>query len=121
MRDWLAVLIGGMVGGGLRYEFSQWWGSVPATTLVNLVGAFALAWLTTALINRHSAPQWLTLGLGTGMIGAFTTFSTLMVTSVTSGRQSLFDGFLIICINLLGGLIYAGLGYWLGGRHVIGG
>lgn len=55
MRDWLAVLIGGMVGGGLRYEFSQWWGSVPATTLVNLVGAFALAWLTTALINRHSA------------------------------------------------------------------
>ena len=56
MRDWLAVLIGGMVGGGLRYEFSQWWGSVPATTLVNLVGAFALAWLTTDLINRHSAP-----------------------------------------------------------------
>lgn len=52
------------------------------------------------------------------MIGAFTTFSTLMV---TTGRQSLFDGFLIIFINLLGGLICAGLGYWLGGRHVIGG
>ncbi|WP_040467990.1 fluoride efflux transporter FluC [Limosilactobacillus gastricus] len=119
MKDWLAVLIGGMVGGGLRYELSQWWGSIPATTMVNLVGSLALAWLTTALINCHSAPQWLNLGIGTGMIGAFTTFSSLMMNAVISGQQSALYGLIIIFINMVGGLICAGCGYWLGGHHVV--
>lgn len=79
------VLVGGMLGATTRYGVKQWvvdpswpW----ATWLVNVTGAFALALLTGWLASRGpdvGRRQSLRLLLGTGFLGAFTTYSALAV------------------------------------------
>ncbi|MCL6625288.1 MAG: CrcB family protein [Alicyclobacillus shizuokensis] len=50
--------------------------SFPLATLtINLVGSFGLG-LFYAIADKNHFPIWLRLGIGTGVIGAFTTFST---------------------------------------------
>lgn len=83
----LAVLAGGLVGTPARYAVAQ---ALPgrgdrwptATFIVNLVGAFLLGLLLEALARRGDDTGWrqlLRLGLGTGLIGSFTTYSALAV------------------------------------------
>lgn len=80
----LLVGIGGTLGALLRFQISRWVDKRPvfvdfplATLLINVSGSFVLGWLTrsAALIWPHlgSAPMLL---LGTGLCGAYTTFST---------------------------------------------
>lgn len=78
------VALGGAVGTAGRYGVAQalppsggWpWGTLTA----NLVGAFALGLLLETLLRRgEETPRrrLLRLGLGTGVLGGFTTFSAL--------------------------------------------
>lgn len=79
------VAVGGAVGAPLRYRLSQTLphepGALPAATLLaNLMGAFALGLLLAALLRRGpdtGRRRDLRLALGTGLLGAFTTFSSL--------------------------------------------
>ena len=80
------VGVGGAIGTAARYGLSQ---AIPssggwpmATFTANLLGALLLGALLETLVRRGpEAPreQRLRLGLGTGLLGGFTTFSSLAI------------------------------------------
>lgn len=107
-----AVFVGGMIGGIGRYEVGLWVNSnsLLATTVVNIVGCFLLTFNIYGLDLVIDLPNWLILGFGTGVVGAFTTFSTFALLVVQQMQQPLVaTGFLIL--NLVGGFFTALLGY----------
>jgi CrcB protein len=76
------VVVGGGIGTLARVGLSQAFptpdGSWPWVTLIeNVSGAFLLAVLLTVLTERVAARPWSRPLLGTGVLGAYTTFSTL--------------------------------------------
>ena len=77
---YLAVAIGGFVGAVLRFglaEFLGTWHGFPiATFLTNLSGSFLLGFFYTLTLERFPIHPHIRLGVGTGLVGAFTTFST---------------------------------------------
>ena len=82
-------------------------GSVPWTTLViNVVGSFVLAALTTVWIARPKTAFWLRAGLGPGLLGSFTTFSAV----VFSIDQLFRGGFHASWLAYLGLSLVLGLG-----------
>lgn len=81
MRKYVFISAGGALGALLRHwltapDMQSLWAPIPAGTLtVNLAGCFALAFfLTVSLGMLHISPH-LRLGIATGVLGAFTTFS----------------------------------------------
>jgi CrcB protein len=78
-----AVFVGGAAGTLARAELAiaiPWRGGWPwATFAVNLVGAFALGYLTTRLQERLPLSSYRRPLLGTGLCGGLTTFSTLQL------------------------------------------
>jgi CrcB protein len=77
-----AVFAGGFCGGEARYGLlllqPDETGSLPWTTLgVNVVGAFLLAVLLVVVPAVPGPRAWLRPLLGTGLLGAFTTFSAV--------------------------------------------
>lgn len=114
------LLIGlfAILGGSLRYGLSQWWAidAFPlATLLINLIGSFALSFLNQTLAHSKVLPTQLTLGIGTGFIGAFTTFSTFMSDAVKlmMNAQYFLAG-LYLVVSILFGFATAWVGYRAG-------
>lgn len=118
----LLVAAGGILGALSRYGFGM---ALPApnawplpTLLINLSGGLALGWLLEAL-SRSGPDAGLRriarLGIGSGFLGAYTTYSTLALDSVHligSGRGM--DGIWYLVASLLGGVAATTLGIWLG-------
>ena len=84
LRLLAVVALGGTAGTAMRYGLNQLLppgGGVPwATLLENVVGAFLLGVLLEALVRagrEDARRRYLRLGLGTGLLGGFTTFSAL--------------------------------------------
>ena len=80
------VFAGGMLGTLARYAVSlavPAWGDVPVATFgINVVGAFALGWLISALLRAGDDIGWrraARLFAVTGVLGGFTTYSALAV------------------------------------------
>lgn len=112
IRNIAAVAVFAFVGGLLRYLLSSSlseWGILVA----NLVGCFLLSFLTYYVIKRDLLAGWLNLGLGTGLIGAFTTFSSFATSVVNLSRSSLLIGGGYFLVSLFGGFFAALLGYLL--------
>ncbi len=112
----LMVGIGGFLGAIARYSISQILNNKPSsrfpigTLTVNLSGAFLLG----IIIGVKSDPIT-TLLLGTGFLGAFTTFSTLkleMIQLYVNNDKKTF--FIYTVMTYGGGLILAYLGYIIG-------
>ena len=81
------------------------------------VRVFLLSFITFFVIKRAKWPSWLTTGLGTGMIGALTTFSTFSFETVAFLQQgAVLIGVTYWLANLCGGLLFAALGCALGGK-----
>ena len=84
----LGVVLGAGIGGGLRYALGGWmaerWGtSFPWHTLViNVSGAFLLGVLMAVSAERSLVSPTMRLVLGVGVLGGFTTFSTLSYESI---------------------------------------
>jgi len=120
VRALVAVVVGGLVGTGLRLGIDlllpHGGGVFPlGTLLVNLVGALALG-LVVGRVWPVSA-DWLRAGLGAGLLGSFTTFSALAVSVVeltAVGAGGLAIGYL--AASLAGGLAAAAVGIRLGTR-----
>ena len=120
MLAFLAVAIGGLVGTGLRLAcdlaFPHADGEFPVETLVvNLVGAFALGWLVGGLWTRPTTPFWLKAGLGSGLLGSFTTLSAVMASLLlltAGGEAALAVGYLLA--SVVGGLGLAAAGLRIG-------
>lgn len=77
-----AVAAGGAVGtaarAGLVWLLPAQAGGLPATVFaVNVVGALALGWLVGRWERRAGGPAWQLPFFATGLLGSFTTFSTL--------------------------------------------
>lgn len=119
----LAVFAGGVLGTGLRLGAD---GLIPsesfpfATLAVNIVGSFLLA----VLVGRFwtMAPGWLRAGLGVGLLGAFTTFSAVVVAMLefARGGQTLLAG-AYLAASLVLGLAAAVAGLGLAGPRATSG
>ena len=84
------VFVGGAAGTGLRYWISAvtpHWAGVPVATFgINVAGAFLLGVLLELLAGSKLSSSWsrgLRLGIGTGGLGGFTTYSALATDTVT--------------------------------------
>jgi CrcB protein len=81
------VILAAAVGAPLRYVVDQavqqrWRGAFPAGTLtINLTGSLLLG-LLTGLAAHHGLPRQALAVLGTGLLGAYTTFSTFSYETV---------------------------------------
>lgn len=70
--------LGALARAALSGVFPVAGGAYPWTTFaVNLSGAFLLAVLLTLLASRPSTRGWAAALLGTGVLGAYTTFATV--------------------------------------------
>ncbi|WP_088839164.1 MULTISPECIES: CrcB family protein [unclassified Listeria] len=118
----LYVGIFSALGGMTRYGISLLIGgnAFPAATLtVNLVGCFLLAVVTQAVATNPKVRPELVAGLGTGFIGAFTTFSSFSVENIQLLQsEHISIAALYIGISLLGGLAFAKLGYFFSAKWV---
>jgi len=82
-----AVGVGGLLGTPVRYYLGVWFPTVaggwPVTTFtINIAGALLLGWLLEALTRLGPDTRWrqrTRLLVGTGVLGSFTTYSTLAV------------------------------------------
>lgn len=114
---YFAIGIAGMVGSLLRYMtgLALPHGGADAfplnTLFVNLIGCFLLSWLTFHKFGIR-VPDWLRTAVGTGLIGSFTTFSTLSLETaqfIQYHRWGYAIGYVLI--SLWGGILMAWLGY----------
>ena len=117
MSRLLWIGMGGFVGANLRYLVQGWaaerWGShFPfGTLLANVSGAFVLAFFLTLVTERVAlAPHW-RLFLAVGMLGGYTTFSSLAFETLTlTGAGFWLHGVANVVGSLLLGLLAALLG-----------
>ena len=120
MLAYLAVAVGGLIGTGLRLAcdlaFPHGDGEFPVETLiVNLVGSFVLGWLVGGLWTRPTTPRWLKAGLGSGVIGSFTTLSAVMASLLLLTREGEAGlAGLYLGVSVVGGLALAAGGLRIG-------
>ena len=117
------VAAGGAIGGMARVGVSQlaarWLGNAfPWGTLaVNLLGAFALGWLTATLTTESVAPTggpWLMMAVG--LLGGFTTVSSFSLQTLglwESGQGGKALANILTTVTL--GVAALAVGVWLGG------
>jgi CrcB protein len=112
------VAIGGALGALARYGVSRTLegtgGAFPVATLaVNLSGALLLGFISVFLVDRLEVSAALRNGINVGVIGAYTTFSTFSLETVTlaqEGRGAQAAAY--VAISIAGGLALV----WLGQR-----
>jgi CrcB protein len=112
----LAVFLGGVLGGGARYGIGL--AAPPAINgfpwdifAINLSGAFALSMLLVLVLEVFPPTRYVRPALGTGFIGAFTTFSSMASATdhlLAHGHPMLAIAYTIG--SLFGGLAAASLG-----------
>lgn len=113
------VFVGGCFGTLARYgiilqlptQANDW----PLATLIaNLLGAFILGLLLEALVRRSKDTgklRALRLGLGTGFVGAFTTYSSLAVEADLLAKSNHISTAIIYAlVSVIGGVIFSALG-----------
>ena len=108
----LLVALGGVAGVLARYGLTVWVQSIWTVVAINLVGSFLLGLLTTA--GGHFSNDVRT-ALGVGVLGGFTTLSTLTVQTVLEadgGRPA--TAAVYFAVSTVGGLACAALGYAVG-------
>lgn len=113
---YIYVGIAGALGAILRYfiGISLFTNSVfPwATLMINLIGSFLLAWLTTSFFKKIAVSPSIASAIGTGFVGSFTTFSTLSVETVELfNNHHLVLGVIYVVISLFGGILMSLLGF----------
>jgi CrcB protein len=113
------LMVAAAVGAPLRYVVDQavqhrWPGAFPAGTLtVNLSGSFLLGLLTGVAAHHGLAPAVVTV-LGTGLLGAYTTFSTFSYETVRLLEDgAVAEATLSVAGSLLFGLAAAAAGLGL--------
>lgn len=117
---YLYVGIGGVIGSILRYLVSFFTfptlNHFPIGTLfVNLLGAFVLSWFVARVSPLQSISKEVKAGISTGIIGSFTTFSTISVEVIQLIHESLYLWlFLYLSISIVGGLILTVIGFSIG-------
>ena len=116
----VAVAAGGALGSLLRFLVSSWvvanWPRhfYLGTFAVNLLGCFAIGFLSAFFLLRADLPLALRTGITVGVLGGLTTFSSFsleVVSLLESGQHGTAVGYLLG--SVLGGLAAAWLGMTL--------
>ncbi len=119
-RIYGVIALGGFAGGDARYALGLVWpdnpGVFPWTTFgINVSGSFVLALLLVLILEAWEAPTWLRPLVGTGFLGAFTTFSAV---AFALDRFAAADQWLLFSaymgFSVLAGLAAASFGVVLG-------
>lgn len=117
MRKFILIAMGGVLGAVARYliKDAHWLegtGGIPWDTLIiNVSGSFLLAWLVTFAAGWRNFDEGVKLGIATGFLGAYTTFSTLckeIVNLLLQGRSLAAASYVSLSVAL--GLSAAWLG-----------
>jgi fluoride exporter len=115
MSPILLVGAGGFLGAAARFGVAQYAAkrnrsAIPVGTLfVNVLGSFLLGWI----FEVHRTE--LSLFLGTGFMGAFTTFSTLKLEGLRMWRSSAYKTLAVYYgITYTCGIVCAMAGYGIG-------
>ena len=120
MNRFLLISIGAVLGANARYLVSLWaagrfGADFPYSTLiVNVTGSFALGLLVGLLSGRLALPEELRFLIGIGFLGAYTTFSSFSVETMTLLReQSAWYALLNVMANNVVGILAAFLGLFI--------
>jgi CrcB protein len=116
-RELAVVALGGAAGASARYAISRAEpvraGSFPVTTFaINVAGAFVLAVLLESLARSGLDTWWIRPFAAVGILGGFTTFSTMCTEAVLLGRDghvALAALYLIVSAAVGVGVVIAGL------------
>ncbi len=126
MKKYIYIAVGGMLGAMSRFgiENIQLWdlqNNFPVQTLlVNITGSFFLLMFLTTAFEVLAFDANIRLGISTGFLGAYTTFSTLCketVSFIFTGEYLL--AFLYILSSAILGLTAAYMGV-IAARKIIG-
>lgn len=118
MRKYSYIMIGGALGAMLRVAvknigFGQQQGGFPLNTLIiNITGSFVLALFMTLTLEIFEFDADIRLGVSTGFLGGYTTFSTFCresVLLVVSGQYAAAAAYLAASTFLGLGAAYLGV------------
>ncbi|NTW28821.1 MAG: fluoride efflux transporter CrcB [Coriobacteriia bacterium] len=116
-RDVIVVALGGAFGAALRFGLGGWIATRTGagfpwpTFVINIAGAFLIGILMAMSLDRGFVPGNWRLFLGTGVLGGFTTFSTLSYESIALMERGLMAaGF----ANMFGSGVVGLAAAWLG-------
>lgn len=119
---YIYIGVGGFLGAIARFALGQLIGTINQTAFpwgtltINLLGSFVLGFFLTVALEQLSISAELRLGIATGFLGAFTTFSTFMMEAFSlfeTGMPGLAISYLLSSLVL--GLICVWLGVALAG------
>ena len=120
MKTYILVGLGGVIGAILRFGIKNmsvfnWHGGIPLNTLIiNMTGTFALAFILTVAFEVWELDECIRIGITTGFLGAYTTFSTLCKESVNLMQKGLYDSFILYIIISMGiGFLLMHIGVFL--------
>lgn len=116
MPVWLAVAAGGALGSLVRWQVGAWtrmlWPAFPwGTLLVNVSGSFVIGCLA-AYFTQRPVDDWLRIGLMTGVLGGFTTFSAFSLDTLELWKAGALPALANVAANLVLGLAACALGAW---------
>jgi CrcB protein len=112
----LAIAIGGFIGSVLRYGVVNWlslegtsfpWG----TFSVNVAGCLLLGWFLTLSVTNKKISNTIRAGIGTGLIGSFTTFSAFSAETmllIQAGKTV--TAFIYVILSTFAGVTFAAIG-----------
>lgn len=88
MISYLAVALGGAIGASARFALGSWLVAAPgrfplATFCANGLGCLLMGALYLVIVERHIVPLPWRPFLMIGVLGAFTTFSTFAIETLT--------------------------------------
>lgn len=117
--NWIAIAVGGSLGCWLRYVQTQlvqnWFGrDFPSATLsINVMGSFLMGFLLVATGERIDISPALRLGVLTGFLGGYTTFSTFSMETFTLAQNGQIARALTYALaSLVFGFLGTAIGVW---------
>ena len=114
---YLLVALGGAAGSLLRYGIGRlavhYWesGTVVGTFIVNITGSFALGFFLGWALQRNDLPAEVRAMIAIGLLGGYTTFSTLSYDAV---RLLETGEVMRAAVNIGGNLVIGLAAAWLG-------
>jgi fluoride exporter len=114
MWTYVAIAIGGALGCWARYAQTNLVQAVfgrdfPLATLsINVIGSFLMGFLFIATLERLMLPPTVRVGILTGVLGGYTTFSTFeMETLLLAENGELFKAALYVVLSVVIGFVAA--------------